>query len=282
MKKISIITVNKDNGAGLRATAQSVVSQSCFSDIEWIVIDGCSSDDSVQVIREYESYIDYWVSEKDTGIYSAMNKGVRAAHGEYVIFRNSGDLMFDERVIEKFINHPTYGHYDYCSGITRVVSGKRIEYDFYPSPDLTVEAFYRWAMPHASTFIKRSRFSESLYDESMKISADTVHCFRDIIVNNASYAPLDFFVSIFEAYGISSNHENAALGIIERDRGFKECLPPRIYDNIYYMHGKISSRERRLIRYTWSRTWEYKVLCFVALLLNLPRRLWEKIYKIKR
>ena len=78
--KYSIITVNYNNREGLRRTIESVVSQT-FRDFEFIVIDGGSTDGSADVLREYDSKITYWVSEKDAGIYNAMNKGIRKATG---------------------------------------------------------------------------------------------------------------------------------------------------------------------------------------------------------
>jgi glycosyltransferase involved in cell wall biosynthesis len=88
--KLSVITINYNNAIGLRKTIESVVNQT-FRDYEYIIIDGGSTDGSVDVIKEYADKIDYWVSEPDKGIYNAMNKGVAAAHGEYTNFLNSGD-----------------------------------------------------------------------------------------------------------------------------------------------------------------------------------------------
>ncbi len=279
MKKVSIITINRNNANGLRATAESIISQTFLSEVEWIVIDGASDDGSVDVIQEYKSYIDYWVSEADAGIYAAMNKGILAAGGEYVIFRNSGDLMYNDKVIENFIKHPAYGRYDHCSGITNVVRNGRLWYLFYPPKNLTIDEFYRWSMPHASTFIKRSRFKDSLYNQSMKISADTVFAFVDIMTKNASYTALDFMVCTFEATGVSSRAENQRIGLEERDNGFRECMPAGLYENMSYMFRHVSSRERRLIHYTWSRTWEFKILCYVAFFLSIPSRLLVYITK---
>lgn len=87
--KYSIITINYNNADGLRRTIESVVNQT-YKDIEYIIIDGGSTDGSVDVIKEYGSQIDYWVSEPDKGIYNAMNKGILQAHGEYLNFMNSG------------------------------------------------------------------------------------------------------------------------------------------------------------------------------------------------
>ena len=81
--KLSIITVNYNDASGLERTIKSVISQT-FRDYEFIIIDGGSSDGSVDVIKKYERYIDYWISEPDGGIYPGMNKGLRQAKGEYV------------------------------------------------------------------------------------------------------------------------------------------------------------------------------------------------------
>lgn len=281
MKKISIITINYNNAEGLLSTAKSIVSLEDFDNVEWIVIDGGSTDGSIEIIHNYADYISYWLSEKDEGIYHAMNKGIRAAHGEYVLFRNSGDLMSDNEVVKKFLEHPSYGVYDYCSGITEVMSNGKKLHDFYPPSDLTIEAFYRWAMPHASTFIKLLRFKDDLYNQNMKIAADTVFCFNDIIIKNASYSPLDFRICKFDTSGISSKPENVKLCLQERDSGFQNVLPTKLYNNIHYMFCNVTSAERRLIRYTWSRTWEFKVLCYVSSLLSLPRRIINRLRHVK-
>ena len=101
--QFSVITINFNNGEGLRHTIDSVISQTCH-DYEYIIIDGGSTDDSVNVIKLFSDKIDYWVSEKDRGIYHAMNKGVNLAHGQYCIFMNSGDCFYDSSVLEQFKN----------------------------------------------------------------------------------------------------------------------------------------------------------------------------------
>ena len=101
--KLSIITVNYNDSKGLERTINSVISQS-FRDYEFIVIDGGSADDSVDVIKKYEQYIDYWVSETDGGIYPGMNKGLRQAKGEYVNFMNGGDCYHSTDVLENIFS----------------------------------------------------------------------------------------------------------------------------------------------------------------------------------
>ena len=104
--KLSIITINLNNAAGLRKTIESVVNQT-FTDYEYLIIDGGSTDGSVEVIKEFADKITYWVSEPDKGIYNAMNKGILKARGEYLQFLNSGDWLVDNEVLFRVfsLNH---------------------------------------------------------------------------------------------------------------------------------------------------------------------------------
>lgn len=98
--KFSVITVCFNDHKGIEKTVRSVVEQTCF-DYEYIVIDGGSTDGSVSVIEKYKHNIHYWVSEKDNGVYAAMNKAIRIAKGDYCIFMNSGDSFFSNDVLKK-------------------------------------------------------------------------------------------------------------------------------------------------------------------------------------
>jgi glycosyltransferase involved in cell wall biosynthesis len=96
--KISIVTINFNMAADLDGTIRSVVAQT-YPNLEYLVIDGGSTDGSVEVIRKHAKDIDYWVSERDRGLYHAMNKGTQAATGEWVLFMNSGDRFADPGVV---------------------------------------------------------------------------------------------------------------------------------------------------------------------------------------
>src|SRR5690554_603900 len=102
---LSIITVNLNNQKGLQSTIESVISQT-YQNFEHIIIDGGSVDNSIEVIKEFESIFKLkrkqlkWVSERDKGIYNAMNKGIKIANGDYLIFMNSGDTFFSNNTLE--------------------------------------------------------------------------------------------------------------------------------------------------------------------------------------
>ena len=98
MAKISIITINYNDKYGLSRTIDSVLNQT-YEDFEYIVIDGNSNDGSKEILKNHDLSIDYWVSEPDSGIYNAMNKGIRVAKGDYLLFLNSGDYLCDNDTI---------------------------------------------------------------------------------------------------------------------------------------------------------------------------------------
>ncbi len=102
-KKLSIITVNYNNLEGLKKTVKSVVDQT-WSEFEYLIIDGGSTDGCLEYIKIKENEIDFWISEPDKGVYHAMNKGIQKATGEYVIFLNSGDHFYKKNVLQKY-NH---------------------------------------------------------------------------------------------------------------------------------------------------------------------------------
>ena len=99
MPLISIITVNLNNLEGLKRTMTSVFEQT-WQEYEYIIIDGGSTDGSKEYIESFSDKISVWVSEPDAGIYNGMNKGIKVANGEYLLFLNSGDHLFDNRVLD--------------------------------------------------------------------------------------------------------------------------------------------------------------------------------------
>lgn len=107
MPKLTIITINLNNKAGLQTTIDSVIAQT-YKDFEWIIIDGGSTDGSKELIEKYTNYIKYWVSEPDKGIYNAMNKGIKVAEGEYLQFLNSGDSLFSNSVLSDIFTPPHF------------------------------------------------------------------------------------------------------------------------------------------------------------------------------
>ena len=114
MPLLTIITVNLNNYIGLSKTVESVIGQT-FKDFEFIVIDGGSNDGSIEVIKKFARNINYWISESDKGIYNAMNKGIQKAQGQYSLFLNSGDSLYNSGVLQAVSQYLT-GEFDLICG----------------------------------------------------------------------------------------------------------------------------------------------------------------------
>lgn len=98
--KISVITVCYNAVKELEKTILSVINQT-YNNLEYIIVDGGSTDGTIEIIKKYEYKITFWISEPDNGIYDAMNKGIRHANGEWINFMNAGDIFNDNQVLEK-------------------------------------------------------------------------------------------------------------------------------------------------------------------------------------
>lgn len=236
--KLSIITINYNNAAGLKKTLDSVVSQTC-TDFEHIIVDGASTDKSVEIICEYENTLASslsplasriaWLSEPDTGIYNAMNKGVRLAKGEYTLMLNSGDYLVNEHVIDRVL--PLLDGTDIVQGNTiSVINNKEIINQGYAKSDISFIDVYSGNFLHQATFAKRILFEQyGYFDESYKIGGDTVFFLKALGLGNASFVYKDINIAYFDGDGISANHTpywNHQREI--EDRMYDKLLPNRL------------------------------------------------------
>lgn len=228
MMKLSIITVNLNNHDGLQRTINSVVSQT-FRDFEWIVVDGGSTDGSKKLIERYSSHIAYWVSEPDAGIYNAMNKGIRVAHGDYLLFLNSGDWLCNSEVLSNVFQKEHTAEIIYGYMVRGSLNGEPCHAAMM-KPVLYWYDFIGNSLPHQASFIARKAFDKyGLYDESYKIAADTKFFIIAIVWNKASYEFVPMKIAVFEGGGISTNK----LMREERDiRLSKEMFPEMMLDDI--------------------------------------------------
>jgi glycosyltransferase involved in cell wall biosynthesis len=197
------MTINFNNAFGLRKTIESVVTQT-FSNYEYIIIDGGSNDGSADVIKKNSDIISYWVSESDKGIYNAMNKGIKAARGEYLLFLNSGDSLIDENILSIVFsrNHTE----DFLYGDCMVLDNETGNNSIWKKPEvLDWSNAFTVMLNHQSMFIKRDLLTEEKYNETeYKIIADWAHWFKHIYINNASYYYLNRVISLYDTSGISS------------------------------------------------------------------------------
>lgn len=235
MTKLSIITINRNNSAGLRKTIESVVSQT-FTDYEYIVIDGASSDGSVDIIKEYADKITYWVSEPDKGIYNAMNKGIDLAKGEYIQFLNSGDWFYSKNVLQRVFELESsedilYGDIILYNGMDNMI---RFNY-----PDL-LSVFYltHHMICHQAIFHKKNLFDKRKYDETIQIVADWEFLLHVFYTKNCSCRKIDEIIVYNDGGGVSSIEEKVN---IEREMVLHRYFSNRILDDYYNYRRLIES-----------------------------------------
>jgi glycosyltransferase involved in cell wall biosynthesis len=205
--KISIITVNYNNLKGLKKTFESVFNQK-FKDFEYIVIDGGSTDGSAEYIEENKHKIYFWVSEKDKGVYNAMNKGIIKANGEYLLFLNSGDMLYSVNTLQRIIPFFLSKKSIYYGDLVIEIKEKKPFKWIYPSK-LSLFYFLENSLPHQATYIKKDVLVRlNFYDENYSIISDWIFTVEAIIKNKESYEKIDDILVIYNYEGISSNKIN--------------------------------------------------------------------------
>jgi Glycosyltransferases involved in cell wall biogenesis len=215
--KYSIITVNFNNAEQLEQTIISVIDQN-YKDYEYIIIDGGSTDNSVSIIQKYSSNINYWISEKDKGIYNGMNKGIAVAKGDYCLFLNSGDTFYNNDVLSKCANNLAG---DFICGNANLLYPKGTA--IWESPENIDETFFaqRLSLCHQSLFILTQLLKKRPYDESYRIAADFEQVLYESLVNKAVYSKIDTIICNYRLDGISSNNDisdKEKLAITEKYR----------------------------------------------------------------
>lgn len=245
--KLSIITINYNNKAGLLRTFKSISIQKS-NDFEYIVIDGGSNDGSLEAINEYESIISYWKSEPDKGIYNAMNKGIFHAHGEYCLFLNSGDILSSDVVVSEF--NKCLISTDIITGIERFVhyndEKKVIQSVHYPHEKITTDIFLTSSISHGSSFIRTSLLKKNPYDENLSIVSDWKFFLEQLIIMEASYSPFNIYVNDFDSTGISNTQKKKLIS--EREFVLNNIAPKRlIRDYISLIEGR--SKLEKMIRH---------------------------------
>ena len=224
--KLSIITVNLNNKTGLEKTIESVVNQSYYPTIEYLIIDGNSTDGSIETIKQYENKFAYWISEKDKGVYDAMNKGIKQSTGDYLLFLNSGDTLANSTAIEQLIQlgenkDIIYGNVNYIFDIFTQKSD-------YPQT-LTFDYFIFETLPHPASLIKRDVFEKvGLYDISLPISADWKLFLLAIFKYHCSYKLIDIIVSDFYMNGMSCTSQAKITVENEKKKTFETEFPEYI------------------------------------------------------
>ncbi|WP_417855003.1 glycosyltransferase family 2 protein [Xanthomarina gelatinilytica] len=237
---ITIITINYNNLAGLKKTMTSVLNQT-YSEIEYIVIDGGSTDGSKEYIESKDKNLAYWVSEPDQGIYHAMNKGIDKATGEYLLFINSGDWLVNNVVIKKFIGFKPVE--DLVYGDHFAQQKKKWTRQYAPKT-MSIGIALTNTINHQSIFFSKQIFQNDRYNLDYKILADWVLTNNAIIFNKSTTRYVDLVICYYDLNGISSNFN---LRHEERNRYLKEHFNPlflrllKDYKKLNKKHSKLKN-----------------------------------------
>ena len=223
--KYSIINVNYNNKEGLLNTIESVIHQT-YRDFEFIVIDGGSTDGSAEVLKEYDKHITYWVSEKDKGIYNAMNKGIAKATGEYLNFMNSGDCFYSSDVLEIVSEHPSDADFIVGKDYHFNETTKKGHVSIQP-PRTTMIHFFMATLDHQSSFIRRELFKDSPYDETHKLVSDWIFFTEKIVTEKKTVQFIPDIICKREEGGLSEQQRERNRQ--EIDDYLHHLLPDGVY-----------------------------------------------------
>lgn len=298
--KLSIITINYNNAEGLRKTLASVASQT-FRDFEHVIVDGGSTDESVDIIREYTSANGAqgggcqtgqksqtgrtkecpqirWISEKDTGIYNAMNKGIeialgkrivnsfnrselvedknkgiRTANTEYLLFLNSGDYLVNENVVRNVMNENIQEDIVYGKQMIDK-DGTIMPMRFYSPEEMSFCAFLKSTLPHQCTFIRAALFDKiGMYNEQNKIVSDWEWNLQALFRWNVSLREIEVPISVYDTDGISSNHKMHELQQQERLTAAMRHFPRMMMDVAAWKSFQ-QSKSYKLVM--WLKKWK--------------------------
>lgn len=252
--KITIITVSYNAVSTLEETILSVTNQT-YSNIEYIVIDGDSSDGTVEIIKKYQSKIAYWISEPDRGIYDAMNKGIDVASGDWILFLNCGDLLYTPSTIEQVFNQ----NYSVNLVYGNAVAVKDDGMEFLLRSDHGITDMWRGpCFRHGALFTKTSILKESKFElsEELKIAADfdfIYKCYKE----GYSFQKVDIIIISFLEEGVSSNpytHIQDCIYILKKYGDWN------VTSKLYYL--------KKYIRTSLRGSFFYKIFLFIKLFIN--------------
>ncbi|MBQ9523541.1 MAG: glycosyltransferase [Bacteroidaceae bacterium] len=245
MKKLSIITVNYNNIAGLRKTYESIQPQT-FRNFEWIVVDGGSTDGGKEFIQEHQSEMSWWCSERDGGIYNGMNKGIAHAEGEYLMFLNSGDELIASDTLERvFASAPNadviYGNW---------IEKKKYGFKKKCIPPKEVNYYYFAYRPlcHQTTFIRSSLLKQSPYNESYRICADWAK-WVELSKAGCTFQYIPVAICLYFRDGVSYHAVKQKKE--EHKRILSEFYPTDLADILYYLMMKKDERLKVIRRLVW-------------------------------
>lgn len=241
--KVSIITVCYNSKTYIQTTIESVLSQT-YSDIEYIIVDGESTDGTIEIIKKNESRFESgrlkWISEPDHGIYDAMNKGIRLATGEIVGVLNSDDFYNNSLCIKMIADVLKDPNIDCCFGDMRYVKPENINKTvrYYSSSRFHPNLFRFGYMPGHATFFVRTKYFERIgyYKSDYQISADYELLIRFLYIHKLKYKYIPSVLIIMRNGGISTRSWKS--NYILNKEIVKACKENGIYTNLFILSLK--------------------------------------------
>ena len=247
---ISVVTVVFNGAETLEYTIRSIIEQT-YDNIEYIIIDGGSTDATLDILRKYDNSIDYWVSEKDAGIYDAMNKGISLATGDVVGILNSDDIFEYPNVItdiaNKFKSNPELSLVFGDVVFVEPANIKKVTRYYTSNKFRPWKLRFGWMPPHPASFIKRSVYNKiGNYSLNYKIAADYEFFIRMLMGYKLSYSRINKVLVRMRTGGIStSGFRNSLLLNTEI---VKACKSNGIYTNLFFVLLKIPFKILELFR----------------------------------
>lgn len=238
----SIVTATYNSENYIEVAIQSVIDQS-FKDYELIVIDGGSTDKTLEIVSKYARYITKMVSEQDEGIYDAFNKGVRIAEGEFIYFLNSDDYFYDSQVLSVVAEKLTSSQFDFVYGLVEGID-ENLNFRYTTGKQMRVEDFKAGqTYPHQGFFASKTLFEKyNFFDRNYPIVADLdfmIKCFLD--ENNAS-AYIEKIITCFRLGGKSNDYSSRQQTILEAeivfDKHFKTGISNKKQQDISPLYRK--------------------------------------------
>lgn len=202
MKKplISVITVSYNVVLNIEKTILSVINQS-YDNIEYIIVDGYSNDGTLDIIDKYRTYLSFFVSEVDCGIYDAMNKGISCCSGEYVFFLNSNDYFIDENVVSSFVNLLNLESKNidiYYGNIELEIKEKKI----IQKPKELKQILYSMPFCHQAVFCSVKHIKTECFSLDYKLASDFLF-FRNSFLNRVEFRYIDINICNYDLNGVS-------------------------------------------------------------------------------
>lgn len=212
--KISIITACFNAQDTIEETIRSVAKQT-YDNIEYIIVEGSSTDNTLQILEKYRNTINILISEPDTGVYNAMNKGIKSATGDLLFFLNADDVFINELVVEKFVEEAKKTSAGLLLG--NILMLNRYTGEMYYENHKIVDKIRLMisSIFHPATFFRKKTFEKyGLYNENNKIVSD-YEWYVNYFQNSGDYKYIDSPISIFSLGGLSSNEKHTELHLKE-------------------------------------------------------------------